>query len=86
MGGLIMSNRYTRRLNSYFKLSENNTTVRTEVLAGLTTFITKIGLRETIIRAIPESVINAVTPGVGLFITIIVSLIFIARYAFMTLG
>lgn len=33
--------------------------------------ITKIGLREAIIRAIPDSVINAVTPGVGLFITII---------------
>ena len=33
--------------------------------------ITKVGLREAIIRAIPESVINAVTPGVGLFITII---------------
>lgn len=33
--------------------------------------ITKIGLREAIIRAIPEAVINAVTPGIGLFITII---------------
>lgn len=33
--------------------------------------ITKVGLREAIIRAIPDSVINAVTPGVGLFITII---------------
>ena len=33
--------------------------------------ITKIGLREAIIRAIPDSVINAVAPGVGLFITII---------------
>ena len=27
-------------LNSYFKLSESKTTVRTEVLAGITTFIT----------------------------------------------
>ena len=34
-------------------------------------FITAVGLREAIIRAIPDSVINAVTPGVGLFITII---------------
>ena len=33
--------------------------------------ITKIGLREAILRAIPDSVITAVTPGVGLFITII---------------
>ncbi|MBQ8143529.1 MAG: NCS2 family permease [Butyricicoccus sp.] len=33
--------------------------------------ITAIGVREAIIRAIPDSVINAVTPGVGLFITII---------------
>lgn len=33
--------------------------------------ITKVGLREAIIRAIPESIINAVTPGIGLFITII---------------
>ena len=33
--------------------------------------ITKAGLREAIIRAIPDSVISAVTPGVGLFITII---------------
>lgn len=33
--------------------------------------ITRIGLREAIIRAIPQSVLSAVTPGVGLFITII---------------
>ena len=33
--------------------------------------ITAIGLREAIIDSIPEAVINAVTPGVGLFITII---------------
>lgn len=33
--------------------------------------ITKIGLREAIIRAIPAAVRNAITPGVGLFITII---------------
>lgn len=163
-----MTKRISEKLSAYFKLSENNTTVRTEVLAGITTFITvayililnpqilshpyeimgdmdmvskisngvfigtciasfvgtilcalyakvpfvqapgmglnaffaytvvlamgytysqslvvvfisgvlfiaitKIGLREAIIRAIPDSVINAVTPGVGLFITII---------------
>ena len=163
-----MKNRLSERLHTFFKLNEHNTTVRTEVLAGITTFITvayililnpqilshpyeimgdmdmvskisngvfigtciasfvgtilcalyakvpfvqapgmglnaffaytvvlamgytysqslvvvfvsgilfilitKIGLREAIIRAIPESVINAVTPGVGLFITII---------------
>lgn len=163
-----MSKRIFARLNSFFKLSENNTTVRTEILAGITSFITiayililnpqilshpyslmgdaemvtklssgvfigtciasfvgtvlcalyarvpfiqapgmglnaffaytvvlamgytysqslvvvfisgvlfivitKIGLREAIIRAIPDSVINAVTPGIGLFITII---------------
>ena len=33
--------------------------------------ITKIGLREAIIRAIPEAVKKAITPGIGLFITII---------------
>ena len=163
-----MSKRITQKLTSYFKLTENKTTVRTEIMAGVTTFITvayililnpqilshpyeimgdmdmagkiangvfigtciasfvgtilcalyarvpfvqapgmglnaffayttvlamgytysqslvivfvsgvlfivitKVGLREAIIRAIPDSVINAVTPGVGLFITII---------------
>ena len=29
-------------LNSYFKLSENGTTVRTELLAGATTFLTMV--------------------------------------------
>ena len=33
--------------------------------------VTTIGLREAIIRAIPQSVKTAITPGVGLFITII---------------
>ena len=33
--------------------------------------ITKIGLREAIIRSIPECVKKAITPGIGLFITII---------------
>lgn len=33
--------------------------------------ITKIGLREAIIRAIPDAVKKAITPGIGLFITII---------------
>ena len=163
-----MAKRLSQQLNSYFKLTENNTTIRTEILAGITTFITvayililnpqilshpyeimgdtvmvgkisngvfigtciasfvgtilcalyakvpfvqapgmglnaffaytvvlamgytysqslvvvfisgvlfivitKIGLREAIVRSIPDSVINAVTPGVGLFITII---------------
>ncbi len=33
--------------------------------------ITAIGLREAIIRAIPEAVKKAITPGIGLFITII---------------
>jgi len=33
--------------------------------------ITVIGLREAIIRAIPNAVKNAITPGIGLFITII---------------
>lgn len=33
--------------------------------------ITKIGLREAIIRAIPDCVKKAITPGIGLFITII---------------
>ena len=109
-----MINRISEKLRSYFKLDECKTTVRTEILAGITTFITvayililnpqilshpyeimgdtqmvtkisngvfisgmlfilitAIGLREAIIRAIPESGINAVTPGVGLFITII---------------
>ena len=133
-------------LARYFKLQENHTTLRTEILAGLTTFITiayililnpqilsdpiasfvgtilvalyaklpfaqapgmglnaffaytvvltmgytysqalvvvfisgilfivitKIGLREAIIRSIPDCVKMAITPGIGLFITII---------------
>ena len=33
--------------------------------------ITKIGLREAIIRAIPDCVKKAITPGIGLFITIV---------------
>jgi len=33
--------------------------------------ITAIGLREAIIRAIPDAVKHAITPGIGLFITII---------------
>ena len=33
--------------------------------------ITKIGLREAIIRSIPDAVKKAITPGIGLFITII---------------
>lgn len=33
--------------------------------------ITAIGLREAIIRSIPDSIKNAMTPGIGLFITII---------------
>ncbi len=33
--------------------------------------ITAVGLREAIIRAIPDAVIKAITPGIGLFITII---------------
>lgn len=33
--------------------------------------ITAIGLREAIIRSIPDAVKNAITPGIGLFITII---------------
>ena len=35
-----MSNHLTEKLNSYFRLSECGTTVRTEVLAGITSFIT----------------------------------------------
>lgn len=34
-------------------------------------FITVIGLREAIIRSIPEAVKSAMTPGIGLFVTII---------------
>lgn len=33
--------------------------------------ITAVGLREAIIQAIPDSVKNAITPGIGLFITIL---------------
>lgn len=33
--------------------------------------ITAVGLREAIIRSIPESVKTAITPGIGLFITIV---------------
>lgn len=34
-------------------------------------FITVVGLREAIIRAIPQCIKSAITPGIGLFITII---------------
>lgn len=34
-------------------------------------FITVVGLREAIIKAIPPCIKNAITPGIGLFITII---------------
>ncbi|MBO5342304.1 MAG: NCS2 family permease [Lachnospiraceae bacterium] len=34
-------------------------------------FITAVGLREAIIRAIPQCIKGAITPGIGLFITII---------------
>ena len=40
-------NRLSEKLSSYFKLAENNTTVRTEVLAGITSFITIIGLKNS---------------------------------------
>ena len=33
--------------------------------------ITKLGLREAIIRSIPDTIKQAITPGIGLFITII---------------
>ncbi|MFR2717485.1 MAG: solute carrier family 23 protein [Anaerococcus obesiensis] len=33
--------------------------------------ITALGIREAIIRAIPDSIKLAMTPGIGLFITII---------------
>ena len=35
-----MINRISEKLRSYFKLDECKTTVRTEILAGITTFIT----------------------------------------------
>lgn len=35
-----MTTRLSQWLSRYFKLSESNTTVRTELLAGLTSFIT----------------------------------------------
>ncbi|MGC4019107.1 MAG: NCS2 family permease [Muricomes sp.] len=41
-------------------------------LAGLFfIFITVVGLRDAIIRSIPDAVKSAITPGIGLFITII---------------
>lgn len=51
-------------LENYFGLRQHGTTVRTEVLAGVTTFIaiTAAGLREAIIRAIPDCVKAAITP------------------------
>ena len=35
-----MFRRLSEKLSAYFRLEERNTTIRTEVLAGLTTFIT----------------------------------------------
>ena len=74
-----MTTRLSQWLSRYFKLSESNTTVRTELQAMGYTYsqslvvvfisgvlfivITKVGLREAIIRAIPDSVINAVPPA-----------------------
>ena len=34
-------------------------------------FISLVGIREAIVKAIPDSVKNAITPGIGLFITIL---------------
>ena len=39
-GGSPMLTRLSNKLSAYFKLDENNTTLRTEVLAGITSFIT----------------------------------------------
>jgi AGZA family xanthine/uracil permease-like MFS transporter len=40
MGGRATTRGITQMLDRYFKLAENGTTVRTEVLAGVTTFLT----------------------------------------------
>lgn len=76
--------------------------------------ITAIGLREAIIRSIPDAVKTAITPGIGLYsiangvafglityclmklttgrrqdvkvLTLAISVVFVVRYAFMTLG
>lgn len=46
-----MSKRFARRLDSYFRLSEHNTNVRTEILAGLTSLTTSILFLVAIILA-----------------------------------
>ncbi len=49
-----------------------NQTLTIVFLSGvLFIVITVVGLRQAIIRAIPESIKMAITPGIGLFITII---------------
>lgn len=72
-----MFKRISDILRSYFKLDENKTTVRTEILAGLTTFITVA----YILILLLTGKARQIKP-----LTVIVSLIFGARYAFMILG
>ena len=72
-----MFRRLSEKLSAYFQLEERNTTIRTEVLAGLTTFITVAYILILLLTGKAKQI----KP-----LTVIVALIFIARYAFMTLG
>ena len=72
-----MFRRLSEKLSAYFRLEERNTTIRTEVLAGLTTFITVAYILILLLTGKAKQI----KP-----LTVIVALIFIARYAFMTLG
>ena len=66
-------------LERYFQLSAHGTNVRTEVMAGITTFLTMayiifvslFRIREAIVNSIPRSLKFAISAGIGLFLAII---------------
>jgi len=62
------------RLDRIFKLEENQTSVRTELLGGATTFMTMsyiIFVQPAILAAVPDSIKHAISVGIGLLIALI---------------
>jgi xanthine/uracil/vitamin C permease (AzgA family) len=71
-------------LNRYFKLEENNTGIRTEMVGGITTFMTMCyiifvqpailsvaGVWKSLLAAVPDSLKHAVAVGIGLLIALV---------------
>src|SRR5436190_1207719 len=65
-------------LDDYFGLAKSGTNIRTETIAGLTTFLTMVyiiisvtPLRQYVINAIPRNLKFAISAGVGFFLGII---------------